>query len=153
MNAHLLEAEKEKISAEADIRALAKKVQEVENKLCVADDKLREAERHKQLLKRRAQIYKDDADEPQWERKVELMKLSASNAELRLQLKASKEKEQKLKEGMTVLEKRVASLLAEIERGRREREEEEVASHECQLSDARRQQQYVAGECTVKNLL
>ena len=147
---------KGKISAEAVKGALEKELQVVQTKLAAAEDRLRDAEMNKRILKRRAQIYKDDADEPRWMMEQENMRLSASNTELRFQLKISKEKEQKLKEELTVQEDRVATLHAELERRRREREEEEIASHKSQLSDTRGQQQLTEEEYnteSVNNLL
>ena len=140
----MLQAEKGKAHAEAKKRDLEEKVHEVTEKLNAVDDKLRETVVEKRLLEKKAQSYKDDVDESRWVIKKENMQLSTSNAELSLQLKIAWEKVQKVEGEMAVLKRRVAGLLAEIEIGRKEREEEEVASHECQLMcDAGRQQQSV----------
>lgn len=143
---HVLEAEKGKISAESEKGGVKKELQACQTKLATAEDMLRDAEIQKRILKMKAQISKDDADKPLYMMEQENMWLSASNTELRLQLKMSKEKEQKLKEELAVQEERVATLHAELERRRREREEEEIASHKCQLSDTRRQQQLAKEE-------
>ena len=124
-----------------------------EAKLREADDKLMEAEVHKQLLEKEAQSYKYDLDKARHIMEMENMRLSASNSELYSQLQVARERVQKVEGEMTTLEMRVASLLAEIESGRREREEKEeeeegeLAYLECQLSDVRNNQQW--RKCTL----
>ena len=164
-NDRVLEAEKSKVCAEAEKRVLETKVQEfakewsaAEAKLREADDKLIEAEVHKQLLEKEAQSYKYDLDEARHIMEMENMRLSASNSELYSQLQVARERVQKVEGEMTTLETRVASLLAEIESGRREREEKEeeegeLAYLECQLSDVKGQEQPAVEKMyTVTNL-
>ena len=154
----MLEAEKGKVRAEAEKRVLEMKLNEAEAKLREADDKLIEAEVHKQLLEKEAQSYKYDLDEARHIMEMENMRLSASNSELYSQLQVARERVQKVEGEMTTLETRVASLLAEIESGRREREEKEeeegeLAYLECQLSDVKGQEQPAVEKMyTVTNL-
>ena len=103
---------------------------------------------HKRLLEKEAQSYRDDVKETQQKMEEENMHLSTDLAELRLQEEAAREKVQETKRERAALELRVASLQAEVESGRKEREEE-VSSHERQLSDARRYQQTVDKELKV----
>ena len=137
----MLEAEKGKCFAEAAKKALEEKVREIgiklsaaEDKLSVADGKVKEAEMQMQLLKKEADSYKDEVKETHDKMEEENMRLSSDLAELRLQEGAAR--------------MRVANLQAEVESCRREREEE-VACHEHQLSDARRQQETMEGELKV----
>ena len=151
----MLEAEKGKFCAEAEKKVLEEKVWEIGKKLSATDDKLREvydklreAEMHKQLLEKEAQSYRNDVKETQQKMEEENMRLSTNLAELHLQEEAARERVQETERERATLELRVASLQAEVESGRKEREEE-VASHERQLSDARRQQQMVEEELKV----
>ena len=96
-NECVLEAEKGKVCAEAEKRVLETTVQEVgrkmsesEGKLREADDKMMEAEVHKQLLEKEAQSYKYDFDEARHIMEMENMRLSASNSELYSQLQIAK---------------------------------------------------------------
>ena len=153
----MLEAEKGKVCAEAEKRLLETKVQEVGRNLSAAEDKMMKAEVHKQLLEKEAQSYKYDLDEARHIMEMENMRLSANNSELYLQLQIAREKVQKVEGEMTTLETRVASLLAEIESGRREREgkeeEGDLAYFECQLSDGKGQEQPAVEKMyTVTNL-
>ena len=156
----MLEAEKSKVCAEAEKRVLETKVQEFAKELSAAKDKLREAgdkmmkaEVHKQLLEKEAQSYKYDLDEARHIMEMENMRLSASNSELYSQLQIASEKVQKVEGEMTTLKTRIASLLAEIESGRREREEKEEEEVECQLSEIKRQEQPAVEKMyTVTNL-
>ena len=151
----MLEAEKGKCFAEAAKKALEEKVREIgiklsaaEDKLSVADGKLKEAEMQMQLLKKEAESYKDEVKETHDKMKEENMRLSSDLAKLCLQEEAARMRLQETERVRAALETRVASLQAEVERGRREREEE-LACHEHQLSDARRQQDTVEGELKV----
>ena len=156
----VLEAEKSKACAEAEKRVLETKVEVFAKELSAAEDKLREAgdkmmkdEVHKQLLEKEAQSYKYDFDEARHIMEMENMRLSASNSELYSQLQIAREKVQKVEGEMTTLKTRVASLLAEIESGRREREEKEEEEVECQLSEIKGQEQpAVEKTYTVTNL-
>ena len=56
----MLEAEKGKCFAEAAKKALEEKAREIGIKLSVAEDKLMEAERQMQLLKKEAESYKKE---------------------------------------------------------------------------------------------
>lgn len=130
----VLEAEKGKFYAEAEKRILEDTVQEASEKLSSADEKLRQAELHEQLLKKEAQNYKDDAKETQ-------KQLSTVLAELHLNDKLAREKVQEVEGQRDSLELRVTK----VENGKREKEEE-VASLEQQLSESRKQQQLVEEE-------
>ena len=94
-----------------------------------------------QLLKKEAESYKDEVKETH-------DKMASDLAELRLQEEAARMRVQETERERAALETRVANLQAEVESGRREREEE-LACHERQLSDARRQQETVEGELKV----
>ena len=151
----MLEAEKGKCFAEAAKKALEEKVREIgiklsaaEDKLSVADGKLKEAEMQMQLLKKEAESYKDEVKETHDKMEEESMRLSSDLAELRLQEEVARMRVQETERERAALEIRVAVLQAEMESGRREREEE-LACHEHQLSDARRQQDMVEGELKV----
>ncbi len=154
----MLEAEKGKCLAEAVKKALEEKVREIgsklsaaEDKLIVADGKLNKAEMQKQLLRKEAESYKKEVKETHDrmdKMEEENMHLSSDLAKLCLQAEAARMSMQETERERAALETRVAVLQAEVESGRREREEE-VASHECQLSDARRQQETVEGELKV----
>ena len=126
----------------------SRRVQEIGTKLSAADDKLREAEMHRQLLEKEAQSYKNEVKETQQKMEMENMRLSSDLAELHLQEEAAREKVQETERQRAALELRVASLQAEVEGSKKERDEE-VASYEHQLSDARRQQQTVEEELKV----
>ena len=161
-NERVLEAEKGKCFAEATNKALEEKVREIgsrlsaaedklraaESKLSVADGKLKEAEMHRQLLKKEAESYKDEVKETHDKMEEENMRLSSDLAKLCLQEEAARMRLQETERVRAALETRVAGLQAEVESGRREREEE-LACHERQLSDARRQQETVEGELKV----
>lgn len=147
----MLEVEKGRIYAEAEKKFVEEKLREFQS---TTKDQLKEAEVHKQLLEKKAQSYKDDADDPRWQKEQEIWRLSADNDCLRSQLKTTEDRVQELEGEIAVLETRVANLLVEIKTSRKKREGEEAASHECKLSDAMRQQQPVEEEFnTVTNLL
>ena len=130
----MLEAEKGKFCADTEKRLLEERFSE---KLCAADDKLREAELQKQLTEKEAQSYKE-----------EVTQLSAGLAEMCLQKEAVKDRVQEVEGERAVLETRVASLQAEVESGVKEKEEE-VSALEQKLGDARKQQQTVEEELKV----
>ena len=123
----MLEAEKGKCFAEAATKALEEKVREIGIQLCVADGKLKKAEMQMQLLIKEAQSYKDEVKETHDKMEEENMRLSSDLAKLRLQEDAARMRVQKTE---------------------REREEE-LACHERQLSDVRRQQETVEEELKV----
>ena len=133
-----LEAVKGKVFAEAQNRNLEERLQEASEKLCSADEKLRETEMHKQLLQREAQSYRDDAKEAQQQLLLALDKLHLNED-------IAREKVQKVEGERAALESRVAELQAEMEMSRRDREEV-VTSLEQQLKDSRKQQQTVQEE-------
>ena len=151
----MLEAEKGKCFAEATKKALEEKVQEIGSKLSAAGDKLsvaegklKKAERQIQLLKKETESYKEEVIETHDKMEEENMRLSSDLAKLRLQEEAARIRVQETERERAALETRVAGLLAEVESGRRERKEE-VASHERQLSDSRRQQETMEEELKV----
>ena len=151
----MLEAEKGKCFAEAAKKALEEKVREIGIKLSAAEDKLsvaygkvKEAEVQMQLLKKEAESYKDEVKETHDKMEEENMRLSSDLVELRLQEEGARMGMQETEGERAALETRVAGLQAEMESGRREREEE-MASHERKLSDARTQQETMEGELKV----
>ena len=119
----MLEAEKGKCFAETAKKALEEKVQEIGIKLNAAEDELSVA----------------DGKLKEAERQIQLLKKEA---------KSYKDEVKETERERVALETREASLQDEVESGRREREEE-LACHERQLSDARRQQETVEGELKV----
>ena len=131
-NAYALEAEKDKVYAEAE-----KSVLEERAKLIAVCENLAEVEMHKQLLVKESQTYKDKAEEIQQRMEIENMQLTESLATLRLQEETARRKVQEMEGEKAALEKKIASLQAEVEEGRRGREVE-VKSLEQQLSDARK---------------
>ena len=120
-NARLLEAEKGKVLAEAEKRALEEKVK--------LHEKLAEVEMHKQLLVKESQTYKDRAT-----------RLEVENEQLTKSLTALHLQEETMQNAKEDLEKTIACLQAEVEESRRERDVEVTALEE-QLSDVREWQQ------------
>ena len=106
------------------MREIGIKLSAAEDKLSVADGKLKEAEVQMQLFKKEAESYKDEVKETHDKMEEENMRLSSDLSKLRLQEEAARTRVQETERERAALEMRVANLQAEVESGRREREEE-----------------------------
>ena len=134
----LLEAaEKGKSLAETEKSALEEKEKKAFKELTVANEKLREAEMHHELLVKES---KEKAEEMQQKMETEILQLKEDLARVCLEKETAAERTLEVEGERSALERKVASLQAEAEKTRIERENE-MAMLEQQLHDARKQQQ------------